>query len=357
MAKILFLLTTGLGWKIIGDRLDDALRASSHAGPDLMRYKASPIVRRFTWHTGYHTDTPRHLPIIDPFTANLIQFRLGGYNFDKYDAIVAATQAQAAPLLFRRGGPPVFVLIDSTRHLYKTAFGSTHISERAIMLERKLFDRAHHVISLSNWAAQDVIGHYGLPEKKVSVFPPIAQSADKVTRVWDDSAPLKVLFLGGDFIRKGGLDLLNWQQERLHHFVQLFIVTDPKYERPNVPNTVWLGAVPNERVVSELLSEMDVLCHPTHRDCSAIVVAEAAMAGIPSVATNVGGVPELIDCGITGYTLEPGDGPGFINRLMRLSNDRALLKKLGAAARRKALATFEPTQAYEGLVRLVESRI
>ena len=60
---------------------------------------------------------------------------------------------------------------------------------------------------------------------------------------------------------------------------------------------------------------------------------EAMGMGLPIVGTAVGGMPELITDGITGFLVTPGDGPALRDRLTCLIEDAVLGKRLGAAAR------------------------
>jgi L-malate glycosyltransferase len=92
---------------------------------------------------------------------------------------------------------------------------------------------------------------------------------------------------------------------------------------------------------------VDVLCHPTTRDCSAIVVAEAAALGVPSVASSVGGIPDLIEHGKTGFLASWADGRAFINHLEQLHVDRELLEQMTLAVHEKAQADFSPERVLQ----------
>lgn len=64
------------------------------------------------------------------------------------------------------------------------------------------------------------------------------------------------------------------------------------------------------------------------------------MAGLPVVATGVGGVPELIEDGVTGYIVLPENPRVLADILQKLLADTPLRRKIGAAARQKALREF-----------------
>jgi glycosyltransferase involved in cell wall biosynthesis len=65
-------------------------------------------------------------------------------------------------------------------------------------------------------------------------------------------------------------------------------------------------------------------------------VLEAMASGVPVVATAVGGVPELVDDGVTGLVVPPGDPAALAGAIDALAGDAALRVRLGAAARQAA---------------------
>jgi glycosyltransferase involved in cell wall biosynthesis len=84
-------------------------------------------------------------------------------------------------------------------------------------------------------------------------------------------------------------------------------------------------------------------------------VAEAAGAGVPSIAHAVGGIPELIEDGVTGFLVPPGDSSTFMNRVVKLCNDRKVLNQLSAAAHSKAVEEFCDRKGIRKLLDLTES--
>ena len=64
------------------------------------------------------------------------------------------------------------------------------------------------------------------------------------------------------------------------------------------------------------------------------------MAGLPVVATKVGGVPELVEDGVTGFLVPPRDPQALAKALQRLIDDPELRRRMGEAGREKALREF-----------------
>lgn len=83
-----------------------------------------------------------------------------------------------------------------------------------------------------------------------------------------------------------------------------------------------------------------------------LCLMEAAACGVPAVATAVGGIPELIEDGVTGLLAGPGDAPGLATALQRVLQDRRWAAQLGRAARRRAEQRFALTRQVDRLLDL-----
>ena len=81
-----------------------------------------------------------------------------------------------------------------------------------------------------------------------------------------------------------------------------------------------------------------------------MVVAEAMAMGIPVVATSVGGIPELVAHGETGFLYAPGNVEALKDHLRRLMVDPALRARLGGEARRRAQRRFAPAAVGEATI-------
>lgn len=93
--------------------------------------------------------------------------------------------------------------------------------------------------------------------------------------------------------------------------------------------------------VMELLGASDVLLHPTSMDAFPTVLLEAGAAGVPVLATAVGGIPEIVADGTTGLLVDaPPQVEQVAARLETLLADDALRARLGAAARERFDAHF-----------------
>jgi glycosyltransferase involved in cell wall biosynthesis len=96
----------------------------------------------------------------------------------------------------------------------------------------------------------------------------------------------------------------------------------------------------------------DVLALPSHSEGSPNVLLEAMAAGLPVVATAVGGVPEIATDGVDALLVPARDPALFAAALGRLLTDEALADRLGRAAAARAVAEFSPESYARGLVEI-----
>jgi glycosyltransferase involved in cell wall biosynthesis len=88
---------------------------------------------------------------------------------------------------------------------------------------------------------------------------------------------------------------------------------------------VFTGALKN---VFPALKSFDIFVLPSLSEAFGITLLEAMKAGTPIVATRVGGIPEIIRHNHNGILVEPKDAKGLASAMMRLLNDKKLMKKL-----------------------------
>jgi glycosyltransferase involved in cell wall biosynthesis len=99
--------------------------------------------------------------------------------------------------------------------------------------------------------------------------------------------------------------------------------------------------------VLERLARTDVLVAPSvptaegKREGLPVVLIEALAAGVPAVASDLSGIPELIETDVTGILVPPGDGAAIADALERLARDPALRARLAANGRARVAAEFD----------------
>src|SRR5438067_1485219 len=114
---------------------------------------------------------------------------------------------------------------------------------------------------------------------------------------------------------------------------------------------IWLGARTD---VEAWLAAMDVFVHTSDFEGMPNAVMEAMAMGLPVVASAVDGTRELIEDGVSGYLLPPGDVDAFAERIHGLIEDPEAAHRLGERAHHKVLERFglsRMIQAYDHLFR------
>lgn len=92
--------------------------------------------------------------------------------------------------------------------------------------------------------------------------------------------------------------------------------------------------------VADRLAEFDIFCHPSRYEGLGLALLEAMRAGLPCVASAVGGVPELLDHGRCGVLVPPEDPRALAEALAALAADPARRARLAARARDRMLSGF-----------------
>jgi glycosyltransferase involved in cell wall biosynthesis len=85
------------------------------------------------------------------------------------------------------------------------------------------------------------------------------------------------------------------------------------------------------------------------------VVAEAMFHGRPVVASRIGGLPSIVEDGVTGLLAEPGNTSDLAAKIRTLWEQPKLCARMGAAARSKARTEYSPDVHYERLMAVYES--
>jgi glycosyltransferase involved in cell wall biosynthesis len=98
--------------------------------------------------------------------------------------------------------------------------------------------------------------------------------------------------------------------------------------------------------IPEILAASDVFILASYKEGLPLTIIEAGMAGLPVVASRAGGIPEIIQEGITGFTVPPGNAPDLAEVIQKLLDDADLRKKMGQAGREKTLKEFGFDQMY-----------
>jgi len=96
----------------------------------------------------------------------------------------------------------------------------------------------------------------------------------------------------------------------------------------------------NQDCMEELLPLADVFLLPSSSESFGLVALEAMSAEVPVVTSNVGGLPEVVEHGVTGFLHDVGHVPGYVASVMKLLTNEPLRRAMGRRARREAKRRF-----------------
>jgi glycosyltransferase involved in cell wall biosynthesis len=97
------------------------------------------------------------------------------------------------------------------------------------------------------------------------------------------------------------------------------------------------------------------LCPSLWAEAAGLVNLEAQASGLPVIASDIGGIPEYVSEGKTGFLFPPGDAAELANRVCRLLTDPGLQQRFGRAARQLAEQQFSPAARLAEMVDLYRS--
>jgi glycosyltransferase involved in cell wall biosynthesis len=261
---------------------------------------------------------------------------------------------ECVPVSHLDQGKPVVLWADATFarlvDFYPDFTGLTRATRRdGETLERRGLERCDLAVFSSHWAAASAIDHYGIDVARVAVVPwganldevPSSDDVAAMTRQRRaDHDLLRVLFLGGDWPRKGGPVAVSCVRELNRRGVraELTVVGCRIPAADDAPFVHVLGPVDKYdgtggRVLRRALADAHVLLLPTTADCTPLAVAEAAAFGVPAIVADVGGLAEMVD-DRSGSLLPAGSPPSaYADALERLHRDPDALDAMSRGAR------------------------
>ena len=192
----------------------------------------------------------------------------------------------------------------------------------------------------SEWTA-DGLRSEGVDADKIAVIPPGVN-----LETWrfpnraapDLQAPMRLLFVGGDFVRKGGDLLLDVMRSEMGVAFELDIVTRDAVQPTR--NVRIHRAKPNSAALRQLFAQAELFVMPTRAECFGVAAVEAMASGLGVIMGDVGGARDIVTPGRTGWLIEP-TASDLAAALQAALGARASLPCVGAAARANAETRFD----------------
>lgn len=268
-----------------------------------------------------------------------------------------------------RNRVPVLLSIDTTPRLLDR-YGDwykTRGSSRANPIEaakhnhlKRMYARASYVLPWSEWAKNSLIEDYEIDERRLRVVPPGISLRKWHCRPLSGSVRLnrsdavRILFVGGEFRRKGGDVLVRISQRpefrdcEFHFVTKSFVGEHPK----NV--LVHDNFQANTEELITLYETADIFALPTHGDVHSVAALEAMAMGLPVVITNVGAISEIVRHNESGYVAPANDEDTFSDFLLRLVRHPELRLQFGLRGRRIVEVSYDLERTSETIVELMK---
>lgn len=176
------------------------------------------------------------------------------------------------------------------------------------------------------------------PNKKVITIKNIVEEPKTTIKVKNSDVTTAV-FIGLICDNKGVFDLvetINENKEYLEGKFKLYIAGNGEtnrlcdyIEKYNLNNIIEFKGWVDYNQKAELLSNSDVFILPSYIEGVPISILEAMTYKLPIIASNIGGIPEIVVNGENGYLHTPGDKLQLLNYINKTINDKELSLKMG----------------------------
>lgn len=237
-------------------------------------------------------------------------------------------------------------------------------------LEKQCAHRADFILTASEYLARSYKLELGVKSQQVAGLPYPFRVADLSSRLdgqRTQQGPLTILYVGRIEYEKGAdllFSALRKVSSRLESFRALLIGAavgefKTKLETFLSENHRWvsyLGSLPQHDVFQHM-SEADILVLPSRTDTLPRSLIEALSFGLPQIATNIGGIPEIVEDGVTGLLVEPDDPDALAEAILKLCASPDMRTRMQQNSRARALEKFEITKVMAKQVHIYQALI
>lgn len=227
-------------------------------------------------------------------------------------------------------------------HIHATSFDKFYENGNSLLkyLTRETLNIADKIIVLSS-RSKSFFAKL-VPEYKLAVIPNAVKGAifcNELKRHIKSNV-VKVLFIGGtEAKRKGVYDVLRAipvVAEKHRSNILFAFVGECDVEKlrtickeENVSNYVEILGYLETEEKRKIISLSDIYILPSYSEGLPIAMLEAMAAGLPIISTPVGSIPEVIEEGVNGYLIKPGDYHELAEKILVLAEDKQLRQMMG----------------------------
>lgn len=271
-------------------------------------------------------------------------------------AILAADWLRRIPGIVSLDATPI--QYDQLGQFYQHEQGPAWLERLKWQLNHNCYRAARHLVTWSSWAKQGLIDGYAVPADKITVIPPGVNVKEwmRPTPRELHTGPVKILFVGANLERKGGLLLLQAFRALRPLGVELHLATKDRID-PEPGLFVYNDMQPNSAALKALYHSCDIFALPTSGDCLPMVLSEASAAGMAVISTSLAAIPEIIRDGQTGLTIPVGNAAALERALQLLISQPALRLQLGEHAIEHVTREYDAQKNTGRLLDLMKAEI
>jgi glycosyltransferase involved in cell wall biosynthesis len=220
-----------------------------------------------------------------------------------------------------------------------------------LKMELDVFEHSSHVVTMSEWARRAVIDDYRCPDNKVTAISPGALLNEFQDLIFEERRIPRLLFVGHDFRRKGGWDVLSVFARHFSDAAELHLVTNESLGTLPRNAFVYPGITAYSDAWHARLRNADIFVMPTYSEAYGLVFQEAAGYGLALIGSRLNAIPEMVEEGASGNGLliRPGDRAALAEAISFLISDRQRLLSLRMTSRRIALERFDSQKNFRKL--------
>jgi glycosyltransferase involved in cell wall biosynthesis len=219
-----------------------------------------------------------------------------------------------------------------------------------------LFQGASRLLPWSSWTADSLVKDYGVDARRIEVVPPGVDTERWHPGETAENGPVRILFVGGDFYRKGGEILLQAFEQLPAGSAELALVTRSILDqKPGI--VIHNNMKPNSAELIALFQSCHIFVLPTSAEAFGIAAIEASASGLPVIATRIGGLVDIVADGKTGFLVPEADTNALSARLKLLVEDRALRQRLGQAAHKRVEDRFNARKNADRVAEILKDSI
>ncbi len=109
--------------------------------------------------------------------------------------------------------------------------------------------------------------------------------------------------------------------------------------------------------VESYLANADCIIQPSYKESFSMVVLEAMACAVPTISSNIDGIPEVVEEGVTGFMADPDDVKSLSGYLVQLLTDSKLQNMMGKKGRVRAANLFNPEEKISQYISIYQSAI